>query len=177
MPAKDDLAGHQDLLRNAKAAANAARLLAEHGLDLEIDEDGKAAAAGLATAYARDPIKTSKAAGPSQLGNMPPAAVMLTAQILNDFGHEIVQDAIKVRHLVMNKLVQETENPDPRIRIRALELLGKITDVGLFTERSEVTVTHRTTDDLKESLRQKLSRLRDVTPRGDVEDAEIVKDA
>jgi len=177
VPAKDDLAGHQDLLRNAKAAANAARLLAEHGLDLEIDEEGQAAAAGLATAYARDPTKASKVATPSQLGTMPPAAVMLTAQILNDFGHEIVKDAIKVRHLVMNKLVQETENPDPRIRIRALELLGKITDVGLFTERSEVTVTHRTTDDLKESLRQKLMRLKDVTPSDGVEDAEIVKDA
>ena len=173
VPAKDDLVGHQDLLRNAKAAANAARLLEEHGLELELDESGKAAAAGLATAYAKDPTKTSKIAAPSQLGTMPPAAVVLTAEILNSFGHEIVKDAIKVRHLVMNKLVQETENPDPRIRIRALELLGKITDVGLFTERSEVTVTHRTTDDLKESLRQKLMRLKDVTPS----DAEIVKDA
>jgi broad specificity phosphatase PhoE len=173
VPAKDDLAGHQDLLRNAKAAANAARLLAEHGLDLDLDEEGKAAAAGLATAYARDPIKTSKVATPLQMSSMPPAAVMLTAQILNDFGHEIVKDALKVRHLVMNKLVQETENPDPRIRIRALELLGKITDVGLFTERSEVTVTHRTTDDLKESLRQKLQRLKDVTPPPD---AEIIED-
>lgn len=177
VPAKDDLAGHQDLIRNAKAAANAARLLSDHGLDLELDEEGKAAASGLATAYARDPANTSKVATPTKIGTMPPAAVMLTAQILNDFGHEIVRDAVKVRHLVMNKLVQETENPDPRIRIRALELLGKITDVGLFTERSEVTVTHRTTDDLKESLRQKLSRLKDVTPADEPVDVEIVKDA
>jgi hypothetical protein len=92
---------------------------------------------------------------------------MLTAEILRNFGHEIVTDAVKVRHLVMNKLVQETENPDPRIRIRALELLGKITDVGLFTERSEVTVTHQTTDDLREKLRQKLLKLKDVTPKDD----------
>jgi len=75
-----------------------------------------------------------------------------------------------VRHLVMNKLVQETENPDPRIRIRALELLGKITDVGLFTERSEVTVTHQTTDDLREKLRQKLLKLKDVTPKDNGDD-------
>jgi hypothetical protein len=73
----------------------------------------------------------------------------------------------------MNKLVQETENPDPRIRIRALELLGKITDVGLFTERSEVTVTHRTTEDLRARLREKLSKLKDVTPaEDDIPDAE-----
>jgi hypothetical protein len=27
-------------------------------------------------------------------------------------------------------------------------MLGKITDVGLFTEKSEVTITHRSTEDL-----------------------------
>jgi len=84
-----------------------------------------------------------------------------------------VKDAVQVRHLVMNKLVQETENPDPRIRIRALELLGKITDVGLFTDRSEVTVTHQTADDLRARLREKLTKLKDVTPPDDIIDAEI----
>lgn len=177
VPAKDDLAGHKDLIRNAAAAANAARLLVEHGLDIELGDDDKQAAAGLTTAYARDPLGTSLSATPSRIGKMPPAAVMLTAEILKNFGHEVVEDALKVRHLVMNKLVQETENPDPRIRIRALELLGKITDVGLFTERSEVTVTHQTTDDLRESLRQKLTRLRDVTPKDDILDAEEIGDA
>jgi hypothetical protein len=73
--------------------------------------------------------------------------------------------------LVTNKLIEETENPDPRIRIRALELLGKITDVGLFSEKSEVTVTHQTSDDLKEKLREKLSRL--VNP-DTVEDAIMI---
>jgi hypothetical protein len=117
-------------------------------------------------------MSTSLAAHPSRLGAMPPAAVMLTAEILQQFGHEIVKDSIQVRHLVMNKLVQETENPDPRIRIRALELLGKITDVGLFTDRSEVTVTHQTADDLRARLREKLGKLKNVTPKDDIIDAE-----
>lgn len=176
VPAKDDLAGQQDLIRNAKAAANAARLLAEHGLDLDPSPEDKKLAASLATSYANDPIKTSAAATPARIGAMPPAAVLLTAEILGQFGHEIVKDAVQVRHLVMNKLVQETENPDPRIRIRALELLGKITDVGLFTDRSEVTVTHQTTDDLREKLRDKLTKMKNVTPpapRDDIIDAEV----
>ena len=66
--------------------------------------------------------------------------------------------------MVTNKLVEETENPDPRIRVKALELLGKMSDVGLFTERSEVTVTHQTSDELREKLKEKLLRLKDVTP-------------
>jgi hypothetical protein len=40
-----------------------------------------------------------------------------------------------------------------------LELLGKHSDVGLFSEKQEVTITHQTTDELKEKLRAKLQRL------------------
>ena len=53
----------------------------------------------------------------------------------------------------------ESENPDARIRMRALELLGKISDVGLFSEKSEVTITHQSTDDLREKLKGKLEKL------------------
>ena len=59
-----------------------------------------------------------------------------------------------------NKLILETENPDARIRIRALELLGKMTDVGLFTDRKESTVTHQSADELREKLRAKLETLK-----------------
>ena len=41
-------------------------------------------------------------------------------------------------------------------------------DVGLFAEKSEVTITHQTSDDLKDKLREKLSRL--VNPE-EIEDA------
>jgi hypothetical protein len=66
---------------------------------------------------------------------------------------------VEMRHLVTNRLLEESKNPDPRIRIRALELLGKHSDVGLFTDRSEVTITHQSTDELKARLRAKLQRL------------------
>ena len=70
---------------------------------------------------------------------------------------------------VTNKLIEETESPDVRARLRALELLGKIADVGLFAERTEVTVTHQSTNDLKDRLRSKLAKL--VDP---VEDAVVL---
>ena len=71
-----------------------------------------------------------------------------------------------------NKLMEGTENPGPRVRIRALELWCKISDVGLFTEKAEVTITHKTTDELRESLRAKLAKL--VTPDEEPEDAVII---
>ena len=71
-----------------------------------------------------------------------------------------------------NKLLLETENPDPRVRMRALELLGKISDVGLFAEKSEVTITHQSTDDLRAKLREKLQKLN--TPEENIQDAVII---
>jgi hypothetical protein len=80
-------------------------------------------------------------------------------EYLDEYGRAVVQQAVEVRHLVTNRLLEESRNPDPRIRIRALELLGKHCDVGLFSDRSEVTITHQTTDELRERLRDKLQKL------------------
>lgn len=172
VPDQDELNPEEDLIKKTAAAASAARLLAEHGLDIETAEfDDVQVAAALATEYAKDPETTSAAATPARIAQMRPAELQLVSEILTRFGHSIVDSSVQVRHMVTNKLIQETENPDPRIRIRALELLGKITDVGLFSEKSEVTVTHQTTDDLRNRLRQKLQKLKDVTP---VDDAEVL---
>ena len=87
--------------------------------------------------------------------------MLLVQNELNEFSHAVVQKAVQIRHLVTNRLILESANPDPRIRIRALELLGKISDVGLFTERSEVVITARSTDELKQTLREKFNKLRE----------------
>jgi hypothetical protein len=164
----------KDLAVKANAAAETARFLHEKGLEIEANAEDKDVAAALAVSYAENPEKTSKAATPKRVANLTPATLLMTDRILKDFGHSVVKSATQVRHLVTNKLIEESENPDPRIRIRALELLGKISDVGLFAEKSEVTITHQTTDDLKEKLREKLTRL--VNPEPDIEEAIIVED-
>jgi hypothetical protein len=84
----------------------------------------------------------------------------------------VVESSLQLRNLVTNKLIIEADNPDARVRMRALELLGKFSDVGLFTEKSEVTITHQTTDDIKEKLRAKLNKL--IEPEPEVEDAIIL---
>ena len=93
---------------------------------------------------------------------MTPASLIQTRAILDEFGSAVVRHSVEIRHLVTNKLLLESENPDPRVRIRALELLGKISDVGLFTERSEVLITHQSTDDLRAKLREKFNKLREI---------------
>lgn len=162
-----------DLTVRTQAARTTALELAEHGLELKPTKEDEDVAARIAVAYADDPEKTSKKATPKRLATLTPASLVLTGNILTEFGQSVVQSAVTVRHLVTNKLILETENADPRVRIRALELLGKISDVGLFAEKSEVTVTHQSTDDLKQKLRTKLEKL--VNPTLAVEQ-EIVLD-
>ena len=163
-----------DLSVRARAAKTTALELAEHGLELKPSKEDEDVAAKIAIAYADDPEKASKKATNKRMATLTPASLVLTSNILTEFGASVVESAVSVRHLVTNKLILETENPDPRVRIRALELLGKISDVGLFAEKSEVTITHQTTDDIKERLRGKLTKL--VNPEPETEDA-IILDA
>ncbi len=161
-----------DLAIKTSAAAKTVEYLHANGLEVEATNEDKDIAAALAVSYAENATRASKAATPKRVAQLTPATLLLTDRILKDFGHSVVKSATQVRHLVTNKLIEETENPDPRIRIRALELLGKISDVGLFAEKSEVTVTHQTSDDLKDKLRDKLAKL--VNPVDDIEDAEVI---
>ncbi len=148
-----------DAKKRIASAAATAEELEQYGLDLEPNKEDQDVAAKITVAYADDPEKTSKQVTESRTAELTPASLVLTNNILREFGQSVVQSATHVRHLVTNKLLLETENPDAKVRLRALELLGKISDVGLFAEKTEVTVTHQTSDELKQKLRQKLEKL------------------
>jgi hypothetical protein len=161
-----------DLKNQVEAASNTALELAEHGLDITPTKEDKDVAAKLAVAYADNPEKTSKKASHKNISTLTPASLVLTNSILQEFGHSVAESATQIRHLVTNKLLLESENADPRIRMRALELLGKISDVGLFAEKSEVTITHQSTEDLREKLRSKLEKL--VNP-AEIDEAVVIE--
>ena len=148
-----------DLKTRTKHAAETAKELEKHRLNLQPTKEDKDIAAKLTVAYADDPETTSKKVTTKKASTLTPASLVLTNNILKEFGQSVVESATHIRHLVTNKLLLETENPDPKVRIRALELLCKMSDVSLFAEKSEVTVTHQSTDDLREKLRAKLNKL------------------
>ena len=148
-----------DLRERAEAACRSALLLEKHGLDLEPTASDKETAAALTAAYAEDPEKASKLANNVRASALTAASLINIRDYLDEYGKAVVTHAVEMRHLVTNRLLEESRHPDARIRIRALELLGKHSDVGLFTEKQEVTITHQTTDELKERLRSKLQRL------------------
>ncbi len=162
-----------DLHERVRAVSCTVDILAGHGYEVEeASQEAQDIAAALATSYAASPETTSKQVTTQRAAALPPASLIETRRILDEFGSAVVRHSIEIRHLVTNKLLLESENPDPRVRIRALELLGKITDVGLFTERSEVTITHQSTEDLRKTLREKFNRILNK----DVQDVVVIDD-
>ena len=116
-----------DLKERTAAASNTALDLAEYGLDLLPNKEDKDVASKLSSSYAADPGKTSKTASSIRMSTLTPASIVLTDKILTEFGRSVVENSMQIRHLVTNKLLLETENPDPRTRIRALD--GEVIDV------------------------------------------------
>ena len=163
-----------DLRDRAMAACQTIAMLEEHGMEVPPPtEEDKIAASAISQAYAEDPERASKKVATKKVSSqMTPASMMMVRGILDEFSHVVVDNSMRIRSLVTNKLLLESENPDARVRLRALELLGKISDVGLFADKSEVTVTHQSSDELKAKLREKLSRL--VNPDEEIEDAVII---
>lgn len=140
----------------------------------EPDAIDKEVAATLLMGYAEEPEKVSKQVTTQRASTLTTEAIIQTKAILDEFSHIAVQSAVQIRNLITNKLILETENKDARVRLRALELLGKISDVGLFVEKHQHEVVHKTSDELRNALREKLSRL--VSPDEDIVDVEFTEE-
>ena len=78
--------------------------------------------------------------------------------MVSGYQWEFVKQANELRSMSVAKIVKETEHPDARIRLKALELLGKVTEVALFTERVEVNKKEMSDEELEKRIREKLSR-------------------
>jgi hypothetical protein len=97
-----------------------------------------------------------------------PAVALALGRYLSEYEKQVIQDKVQVRTVVMNRLMQISQDEDNKIALKALELLGKASD--LFTERSEITITHQSSDELKLALREKIRLLMemntiDATPK------------
>jgi len=94
--------------------------------------------------------------------------------LLTAYDKRIVDDPAQIRYYATNRLLELTDDPDVKIRIKALELLGKVADVGLFADRTEITIKDKTTRDLEKELEAYFSKyVKEVEPIEEIEDAVI----
>jgi hypothetical protein len=115
---------------------------------------------------------TDKPATPKHISV--PAEAKAASVLVKQFDFQAFADIQQARTFITNKLVKMTDCGDPKIEIKALELLGKHSDIGLFTERSEITVHYNTSKGLEDSIKERIKRLMnaevtDVTPLDDLD--------
>lgn len=79
--------------------------------------------------------------------------------MLREYNNPLVADAAELRQVTLNKLLDLSMCGDPRIEIKAAELLGKVSDVGLFTEKTEITVNYNSTADLDRMIKDKVRKM------------------
>jgi hypothetical protein len=106
-----------------------------------------------------------------------PVAVQRLVGMLTAYDWQFVEQAQHIRGMAVAKILEETEHPDARIRLKALELLGKVTEVGLFTDRIEIKKSDLSDVELDERIKQKLDALHktievDATEVDTIEDEE-----
>ena len=89
---------------------------------------------------------------------------------ISDYEKQVIEDKVQVRNIVTNRLLEISENEDPKYALKALELLGKASD--LFTERAELTITHKTSDELKDALRSRIEKLKQLEDKNTVPHSE-----
>ena len=92
--------------------------------------------------------------------------------MLSAYDWEFVNQAKEIRGYIVKSLLDETQSPDPKIRLKALQMLGNVTEVGAFTERIEITKKDASAEELTDRIRAKLAALlpkvievQDVSPK------------
>lgn len=100
-----------------------------------------------------------------------PAAVRHHVAMLSAYDWDFVEEAKKLRGFVVAKLLDEVAHPDARIRLRALQLVGTLTEVASFTERSEVIHKQEDHSVIEERLRARLKSM--LPPVLEIQDTEV----
>lgn len=158
-----------DFETEMELSGRTARVQLELGAELETDMENISAEKKLF----REAVKNKNV----KALNRQPTALM-AYEFLKEYGKIAAWDVSEVRRAITTKLLALADCGDPKHELKALELLGKHSDVGLFTERSEVKITYENAKDLEDSIKEKLKRVLnatviDVTPTKEKMDQEL----
>jgi hypothetical protein len=99
-----------------------------------------------------------------------PEAVRHLTGMLAAYDWEFVQQAKEIRGYAVAQLIEETKSSNANIRLKALGLLGKVTEVGLFTDKVEIKKTELSDAEIDAKIKEKLNRFMGVIDVVDVSD-------
>jgi hypothetical protein len=99
-----------------------------------------------------------------------PAAVQHLVGMLTAYDWEFVERAKELRGYTVAKILEDTTHPTASVRLKALALLGKVTEVGLFTEKIEIKKTELSDSELDARIKEKLGKMAKIVEITDVTD-------
>jgi hypothetical protein len=142
------------LLEEMAVAGNTAELQESLGASLDISEGDVEREKELLRAVA-------ESKKPTNLSNQTTA--FAAAAFLRAYGQQLAMDAAQARAAITNKLMEIADCGDPRYELKALELLGKHSDIGIFTERSEITINYKNPEELEKAIKERVKNLLNAT--------------
>ena len=133
------------------SVANTAELLEELGVIPEatkatLEEEKKL----LDAALKQQTITPLKKSLPAALG---------ASSFLRAYGQNRALDIGEVRAALTNKLLELADCGDPKFELKAIEMLGKHSDIGLFTNRSEININYNNPESLEAAIKERVKRL------------------
>jgi hypothetical protein len=154
----------ETLADHARVMGNTALLLNElgDGEAIEMTEDDIAQSAEMVKKIkvdGGDQTKESKNKDKAARKEMSKSGIALAlGHFVGYYDQQVIQDKIQLRNIAVNTLLDIlSQSDDEKNRLKAAELIGKAGD--LFTDKAEITITHKTSDELKNALRQRIELL------------------
>jgi len=102
-----------------------------------------------------------------------PEEIKSAVGMVTAYQWKFVEQAEELRSMAVANIVKEVHHPDARIRLKALELLGKVTEVALFTDRVAIKNEEVTDEELDARIKEKLGRYMGAVDVVDVEEIEV----
>lgn len=86
-------------------------------------------------------------------------AALGAAAFLRAYGQSRAFDIDQIRAALTNKLLEIADCGETKFELKAIELLGKHSDIGLFTERSEININYSNPESLEAAIKERVKRL------------------
>lgn len=154
-----------EIAARAEAFFKTAEFLVTSGAEVEVDEPERAEARA---------IFNDGGLTPNVIPSSSAVALHLKA-LITEYDHRVLESNIQARTYIVNRLL-DISNPHPKKvkkpngeeilvdpartneQLKALELLGKVSEIGLFTERLEININNKSTEELENELVDTLSK-------------------
>jgi hypothetical protein len=102
-----------------------------------------------------------------------PEEIKAAVGMVTAYQWKFVEQAEELRSMAVSHIVKEVSHPDARIRLKALELLGKVTEVALFTDRIAVKNEEVTDEELDARIKEKLGKYMGAVDVVDIEEIDV----